>query len=213
MSAATDCGSCIDSLFVEISHDSGANWEELPAIKRVNKTFQDNQAQTIRHSNTGKKFVSQCGGADSRTEQYSVDHYPCDENPIEWYLRGGDEVWWRVHKERAAGTNKMEVFRGKYIDGGYDWDNGTEDQEVRTFTIELTSSVARARYDATGVTPNSNILYTAKHGPFWGVYADATAINAIENEVAGDSAWNVATETFWTTNGTTWSDTSSDAAP
>jgi len=140
------CKSCVKSATVRISYDEGATWLELPAIQKITKSFNEETANETRHSNSGGAFVKPCG-ADSRTDVYTVQHLVCDSDPLEWYLRDGDPVspdilWFQMVKGKEDTHDEFaEQFAGKYISGGYTWDNTSKDGEERTFTVERTGSL------------------------------------------------------------------------
>jgi hypothetical protein len=126
----------------------------------VTKAFQDTQANRTRHSHSGGQFVTPCG-TDSRTPVYTVQCLVCNDDPLHWYFRDGDIVKVRLTKGTLSPfTSFTEVFDAKYVDGGFDWDNTTEDGEEVTFTLEATSTV-----DSTGIT-GSSVPYTSNSWPF-----------------------------------------------
>lgn len=141
--AGAGCSSCIKDAYIQISRDNFATAHELPAVQRVTKSYQDNQANRTRHSHSGGQFVSPCGTS-SRTAVYQVQALFCSDDPINWYLRDGDIVKVKIWRGRSAplvGFN--ESLEVKYVDGGWDWDNTTEDGEQYTFTLEATSAVTK----------------------------------------------------------------------
>lgn len=151
-----NCKSCVDDAYIHISYDDGVTWLELPAIQKITKSFNEETANETRHSGSGGAFVKPCG-ADSRTDVYTVQHLVCDSDPIEWYLQDGDPVpgaeppgsrpetlKFRIVKGHdATHVQFADEFDGKYIEGGFNWDNTSKDGEERTFTIERTGTLTR----------------------------------------------------------------------
>lgn len=151
--ADAGCSSCLKDAYIEISRDAWVTSHELPAIQRITKTYQDTQANRTRHSHSGGQFVSPCG-SDSRTPTYQVQALFCSDDPIWWYLRDGDILEVKFWKGRAAPDDDFaEALEVKYVDGGWDWDNTTEDGEQITFTLEATSAVTRLIPNGGGGVP------------------------------------------------------------
>lgn len=155
--ADAGCKSCIVDAQVEISHNN-VDWYDVPAVQRITKAYQDSQANRTRHSHSGGQFVTPCG-TDSRTPVYTVQCLVCNDDPLHWYLRDGDIVHVRITKGQSSPfTSFSETLEAKYVDGGFDWDNTSEDGEEITFTLEATSAVA----------------YTGIAGPVSAPYDEAT---------------------------------------
>lgn len=134
--AGPSSASCITGMWVEISHNAGTNYFEVPGIKSIQQAYANRNAGSIRHSNSSDVFVTPCG-EQARTLTYNGTIYFFDDDPIDWYLQSGDTVRWRVHKGRdAVKTLIIQEFDGKYVVGPKDWDNSTDDNEEFTFTIE-----------------------------------------------------------------------------
>lgn len=208
--ADATCKSCIDDHWVEISHDNGANWHEVPAVIKSAKTFQDQTANTIRHSNSGKKKVSPCG-SDSRTEVVTVDILFCDDDPVTWYLDDGDLVWVKRHKTRGNALS-TEEFQGKVVLQGDDWDNDTEDGEQRQFIFEAASPFAREVYSGGTGKPHRDRSGTG----FLGIFAseaDTRITDVAHAPESGDSIFSTATGTYWQHNGTAFINTTSASPP
>lgn len=145
--ANASSGSCITDAKIQVSYDSlsgsATTWVDLPAMQKVTKSYSETQANKTRHSASGTKFVTPCGTS-TRTEQYSVQMLFCNDDPLSWYLKDGDERWFKIIKGSAGDAALYtEIFKAKYVDGGYTWDNTTEDGEEVTFTLEATGTVAR----------------------------------------------------------------------
>lgn len=156
--ADAGCSSCIVDAKVEISHDDGVTYFEVPAVQRVTKTFRETTANETRHSHSGGVFVKPCG-SDSRTPIYSVQVLFCNDDPLHWYLKDGDIVKVRITKGGTSPHSLFaEVLDAKYVDGGFDWDNTTEDGEEQTFTLESTSTPVASFAAWTG-TPGSEPPY------------------------------------------------------
>lgn len=157
--ATASSGSCIVDAKIEVSYDSlsgsATAWVVLPAMQKVTKTYSETQANKTRHSASGTKFVTPCGTS-TRTESYSVQMLFANDDPITWYLRDGDERWFRITKGTTSPASSFtETFKGKYVDGGFTWDNTTEDGEEITFTIEATGVVTHGQPAGTGKQYNA----------------------------------------------------------
>lgn len=145
------CSACIVDAYIEISRDDFVTTFELPAIVRITKTYQEQQANRRRHSHSGGQFVSPCG-SDSRTPTYAVTALFCADDPLYWYVRDGDLFKVRMYKGRSAPLDDyIEELEVKYVDDGWDWDNENEDGEEITFTLEATSAVTRTIPTGTSV--------------------------------------------------------------
>lgn len=157
--ATASSSSCIIDAKIEVSYDSlsgsPTTWVVLPTMQKVTKSYNETQAGKTRHSASGGKFVTPCG-ASTRSEVYTVQMLFANDDPITWYLRDGDERWFRVTKGTTSPLSSFtEQFKGKYIDGGFTWDNTVEDGEEITFTIEATSTVTHGQPAGTGKQYNA----------------------------------------------------------
>lgn len=147
--ATASSGSCIVDAYIQVSYDSlsgsPTTWVTLPAMQKVTKTYKDTQANQTRHSASGTKFVQPCG-TNTRTESYSVQMLFCNDDPITWYLRDGDEFWFRILKGTSSPASAfLEQLKAKVVDGGWTWDNTTEDGEEITFSLEATGTVTHGQ--------------------------------------------------------------------
>lgn len=159
--ATASSSSCIIDAKIEVSYDSlsgsPTTWVVLPSMQKVTKSYNETQAGKTRHSASGGKFVTPCG-SNTRSEVYTVQMLFANDDPLSWYIKDGEEVWWRITKgtsgDAALYTQK---FKGKFIDGGFTWDNTVEDGEEITFTIEATGTVVMSHKPA-------NPLNSKKYG-------------------------------------------------
>lgn len=207
---SSTCKSCIKSHWLEVSHDDGSNWFEIPSVLRTQKGYEDQDATKKRHSQSGSKKVDVCG-SDSRTENITVDVLFCDDDPLDWYIRDGDIAWFRRYKSKGT-TESFETFKAKVVFQGDDWDNDSEDGEERQFILETTVPISLPQYTGGTTQPYRDFGGAG----FIGIFADSTAADAAYANSGtaqdGDYFFSTTTDTFWLYD-SGWADTTETDPP
>jgi hypothetical protein len=148
--ADASCSSCVRSAWAEVSHNAGVDWDELPAVQKITKTYEEETANQTRHSNSGEQFVTPCG-ASSRTPVYEIQFLFCKDDPLYWYIRDNDNVRLRMKKGQLVAdggsdddmADFSETVDVKVVDQGFTWDNTVADGEEITFRFEATGNATR----------------------------------------------------------------------